>query len=135
MQSISLFGQNGYSLAMMPKRSAKRISTSAQETAMPGRTIAPATADAQASHMRSWAIEKGATHSTYLSCPWKDLKTEKPGRSFKPDGRGGSLTGAPAPKRQRFDGHCFGANPGRELDGMCHPLETATVCQRSSWIL
>jgi len=87
----ALFGHNVYSLNVMQNRLPKQVYKSLKETIESGIPLDPTTADAVASDMKSWAIEKGATHYAHVFYPLTGLTAEKHDSFFSPDGRGGTL--------------------------------------------
>ena len=56
-----------------------------------GSTLNPSIADAVASAMKDWAIEKGATHYAHVFYPLTGFTAEKHDSFLSPDGQGGAL--------------------------------------------
>jgi glutamine synthetase len=86
-----LYGHNVFSLGVMQKRLPKQVYRSLKQTIESSMPLDPNTADAVASEMKSWAIEKGATHYAHVFYPLTGLTAEKHDSFFNPDGRGGTL--------------------------------------------
>ncbi len=86
-----LFGQNVFSLAVMQKRLPKDVYKSLRRTIETGSKLDSSTADAVSAEMKSWAIEKGATHYAHVFYPLTGQTAEKHDSFFTPDGLGGTL--------------------------------------------
>jgi glutamine synthetase len=86
-----LFGENVFSLSVMAHRLPKAVYKSLKKTIEAGKTLDASTADAVAAAMKSWAIEKGATHYAHVFYPLTGLTAEKHDSFFNPDGKGGTL--------------------------------------------
>ncbi|ROS30947.1 glutamine synthetase III [Cellulomonas sp. PhB150] len=86
-----IFGQNVFSKAVMQKRLPKSVYKSVTATIEHGATLDPAVADAVASAMKDWALEKGATHYAHVFYPLTGLTAEKHDSFFEPVGDGTSL--------------------------------------------
>jgi glutamine synthetase len=76
-QVKDLFGENVFNEAVQRERLPKPAFKALQKTIREGAPLDPAIADAVASAMRDWAIEKGATHFTHLFQPMTGLTAEK----------------------------------------------------------
>ena len=76
--------------AMMQKRLPKSVFKSVIATIEHGATLDPAVADAVASAMKDWAMEKGATHYAHVFYPLTGLTAEKHDSFLEPgaDGSG-----------------------------------------------
>ena len=73
-----LFGVNVFNEEVQKARLPKPVFKALQKTIKHGRSsLDPAVADAVASAMKDWAIEKGATHYTHLFQPMTGLTAEK----------------------------------------------------------
>jgi glutamine synthetase len=86
-----IFGENIFSLAVMQKRLPKDVYKSLKKTIEKGTKLDPTTANAVASEMKSWALEKGATHYAHVFYPLTGLTAEKHDSFYTPDGKGGTL--------------------------------------------
>src|SRR5207248_7740130 len=86
-----LFGQNVFSEAVQRERLPKPVFKALQKTIKQGAPLDPAIADAVASAMRDWAIEKGATHFTHLFQPMTGLTAEKHDSFMQPTGDGKAI--------------------------------------------
>jgi len=72
-----IFGENVFNEAVQRERLPKPIYKALQKTIKQGADLDPAIADAVATAMKDWAIEKGATHFTHLFQPMTGLTAEK----------------------------------------------------------
>ena len=91
-QSASeFFGTNVFNRAAMKAHLPKPIYKSLMKTIDTGSTLDPAVADAVASAMKDWAIEKGATHYAHVFYPLTGHTAEKHDSFLSPDGEGGAL--------------------------------------------
>ena len=86
-----IFGENIFSLGVMQKRLPKEVYKSLKKTIETGMKLDLSTADAVASEMKSWAMEKGATHYAHVFYPLTGLTAEKHDSFYAPDGMGGTL--------------------------------------------
>ncbi|MBX3176798.1 MAG: glutamine synthetase III [Candidatus Hydrogenedentes bacterium] len=86
-----IFGENTFSLSVMQKRLPKDIYKSVKKTIETGAKLDLGTADAVAAEMKSWAMEKGATHYAHVFYPLTGLTAEKHDSFYVPDGMGGTL--------------------------------------------
>ena len=75
----------------MQKRLPKSVYKSVIATIEHGAMLDPAVADAVASAMKDWALEKGATHYAHVFYPLTGLTAEKHDSFFEPVGDGSSL--------------------------------------------
>ncbi len=84
-----LFGVNVFNEAEQRQRLPKPIFKALQKTIRQGAPLDSSVADAVASAMKDWAIEKGATHFTHLFQPMTGLTAEKHDAFLQPtsDGR------------------------------------------------
>jgi glutamine synthetase len=85
------FGSNVFSLAVQRQRLPKTVFRQLQETMERGEPLDPATADAVASAMREWAMEKGATHFTHWFQPLTGSTAEKHDSFFSPTSEGTAI--------------------------------------------
>lgn len=84
-----LFGVNVFNENEQRQRLPKPAFRALQKTIRLGATLDPSIADAVASAMKDWAIERGATHFTHLFQPMTGLTAEKHDAFLQPtpDGR------------------------------------------------
>lgn len=86
-----IFGLNVFSKTVMQKRLPKSVYRSVIATIEHGAMLDPDVADAVASAMKDWALEKGATHYAHVFYPLTGLTAEKHDSFFEPVGDGSSL--------------------------------------------
>ncbi len=86
-----IFGENVFSKVVMQKRLPKSVFKSVMATIDKGKKLDPAVADAVASAMKDWALEKGATHYAHVFYPLTGLTAEKHDSFFDPVGDGSAL--------------------------------------------
>ena len=86
-----LFGTNVFNEETQRARLPKTVFKALQKTIKQGSTLDPSVADAVASAIKDWAIEKGATHYTHLFQPMTGITAEKHDSFLAPDGQGGAL--------------------------------------------
>ncbi|MGL4551969.1 MAG: glutamine synthetase III [Gemmataceae bacterium] len=72
-----LFASHVFSEAVQRERLPKPVFKALQKTIKQGATLDPDIADAVATAMKDWALEKGATHYTHLFQPMTGLTAEK----------------------------------------------------------
>src|SRR6478672_9318591 len=72
----AIFGQNVFSLTVMQKRLPKSVYKSVVSTIERSTPLDPDVADAVASAMKDWAMEKGATHYAHVFYPLTGLTAE-----------------------------------------------------------
>ncbi len=89
--SRSLYGSNVFNDKTMRELLAKPVYKAMQKTIERGEKLDPAVADAVATAMKTWALEKGATHYTHVFYPLTGLTAEKHDSFFDPDGAGGTI--------------------------------------------
>ena len=89
--SKDLFGVNVFSDAVMRERLPKPVYKALKRTIDHGEKLDISVADAVATAMRDWAIEKGATHYAHVFYPLTGLTAEKHDSFLEPDGTGGAL--------------------------------------------
>ena len=87
-----LFGVNVFNEAQQRARLPKPIFKSLQKTVKHGAPLDPAIADAVATAMKDWAMEKGATHFTHIFQPMTGITAEKHDSFLAPAGDGATLT-------------------------------------------
>ncbi|MDF3307303.1 glutamine synthetase III [Rhodococcus sp. T2V] len=86
-----IFGQNVFSKTVMQKRLPRSVYKSVIATIEKGKPLDPMVADAVASAMKDWALEKGATHYAHVFYPLTGLTAEKHDSFFDPVGDGSAL--------------------------------------------
>jgi glutamine synthetase len=85
------WGENVFSIKKMSQRLPKGIFKSLKKTVETGATLDPEVADAVAESMKTWALEKGATHYAHIFYPLTGATAEKHDSFFDPDGAGGTI--------------------------------------------
>ena len=83
-----IFGKNVFSLTVMQKRLPKTVYKSVLSTIEKSTPLDPDVADAIASAMKDWALEKGATHYAHVFYPLTGLTAEKHDSFLDPVGDG-----------------------------------------------
>ena len=91
-----IFGLNVFSKTVMQKRLPKSVYKSVIATIEHGAMLDPDVADAVASAMKDWALEKGATHYAHVFYPLTGLTAEKHDSFFEPVGDGRRWPSSPA---------------------------------------
>ncbi|CCH87350.1 Glutamine synthetase [Modestobacter italicus] len=86
-----VFGANVFSKAVMQKRLPKSVYRSVIATIDHAAPLDPLVADAVASAMKDWAMEKGATHYAHVFYPLTGLTAEKHDSFLEPAGDGSAL--------------------------------------------
>jgi glutamine synthetase len=86
-----IFGENVFSLAVMQKRLPKMVYKSLLSTIEHSAPLDPEMADAVASAMKDWALEKGATHYAHVFYPLTGLTAEKHDSFLDPVGDGSAF--------------------------------------------
>ena len=86
-----VFGANVFSKAVMQQRLPKSVYKSVTATVEKGAKLDPAVADAVASAMKDWALEKGATHYAHVFYPLTGLTAEKHDSFLEPISDGATL--------------------------------------------
>ena len=86
-----IFGENVFSLAVMQKRLPKMVYKSLLATIEHSAPLDPEMADAVASAMKDWALEKGATHYAHVFYPLTGLTAEKHDSFLDPVGDGSAF--------------------------------------------
>jgi glutamine synthetase len=87
----AVFGANVFSPIVQRQRLPKGIYKQLQETLERGEALDPALADAVASAMKEWSLEKGATHYTHWFQPLTGSTAEKHDSFFSPTGDGTAI--------------------------------------------
>ena len=83
-----LFGSNVFNESVQRDRLSKPVFRALQRTIKKGDALDAEIADAVASAMKDWALEKGATHFTHLFQPMTGLTAEKHDSFLQPSGDG-----------------------------------------------
>ena len=86
-----IFGANVFSPVVQRQRLPKAVYKQLQETLAKGEPLDTSLADAVASAMKDWAMEKGATHFTHWFQPLTGSTAEKHDSFFMPTGEGTAL--------------------------------------------
>src|SRR5262252_3201268 len=87
-----LFGVNVFNEEVQRQRLPKPVFKALQKTIKLGAPLDPSAADAIASAMKDWAIERGATHFTHLFQPMTGITAEKHDSFIVPtDGGSGAI--------------------------------------------
>ena len=86
-----VFGANVFGKAVMQKRLPKSVYKSVVATIEHGTPLDPMVADAVASAMKDWALEKGATHYAHVFYPLTNLTAEKHDSFLEPTSEGAAL--------------------------------------------
>jgi glutamine synthetase len=86
-----LFAENVFSESVQRERLPKPVFKALQKTIKQGAPLDPAIADAVATAMKDWAIEKGATHFTHLFYPMTGLTAEKHDSFLQPADSGQAI--------------------------------------------
>src|SRR4051794_21818709 len=86
-----IFGANVFSLSVMQKRLPKSVYRSVIATIEHSAPLDPLVADAVASAMKDWALEKGATHYAHVFYPLTHQTAEKHDSFLEPTGDGTTL--------------------------------------------
>lgn len=86
-----VFGENVFNRVVMQKRLPKSVYKSVMKTIEHGAPLDPMVADAVASAMKDWAIEKGATHYAHVFYPLTGLTAEKHDSFLEPVSDGSAL--------------------------------------------
>jgi glutamine synthetase len=91
MHFKDVYGINVFSEAIQRERLPKPIFKALQKTIKKGESLSPDIADAFASALKDWAIEKGATHFTHLFQPMTGITAEKHDSFLSPNGDGTAI--------------------------------------------
>ena len=87
----NVFGENVFSTAVQRQRLPKAVYRQLQETLEAGELLEPALADAVATAMKEWAMERGATHFTHWFQPLTGMTAEKHDSFYAPTGDGNAI--------------------------------------------
>jgi glutamine synthetase len=86
-----IYGENVFNKVVMQKRLPKSVYKSVVATIEHGAALDPLVADAVASAMKDWALEKGATHYAHVFYPLTGLTAEKHDSFLEPESDGTAL--------------------------------------------
>ena len=86
-----LFGANVFNEEVQQQRLPKSVFKALQKTIKLGAPLDPSIADAVASAMKDWAVERGATHYTHLFQPMTGITAEKHDSFVAPAETGGAV--------------------------------------------
>jgi glutamine synthetase len=86
-----IFGANVFSPIVQRQRLPKAVYKRLQESLQAGHSLDAELADAVASAMKEWAMEKGATHYTHWFQPLTGLTAEKHDSFYSPTGDGSAI--------------------------------------------
>ena len=89
--NANLYGGNVFSIAVQRQRLPKAVFRQLEATIAKGQPLEPALADAVASAMREWAMERGATHYTHWFQPLTGSTAEKHDSFYGPTGDGNAI--------------------------------------------
>src|SRR6187200_1101891 len=89
--SANVYGANVFSVAVQRQRLPKAVFRQLEATIAKGEPLEPALADAVASAMREWAMERGCTHYTHWFQPLTNSTAEKHYSFYGPTGDGNAL--------------------------------------------
>src|SRR5690242_445442 len=89
--NANIYGENVFSVAVQRQRLPKAVFKQLEATIAKGEPLEPALADAVASAMREWAMERGATHYTHWFQPLTNSTAEKHDSFYGPTGDGTAI--------------------------------------------
>jgi glutamine synthetase len=89
--NANVYGENVFSIAVQRRRLPKAVFRQLDATIAKGDPLEPALADAVASAMREWAMERGATHYTHWFQPLTGSTAEKHDSFYGPTGDGNAI--------------------------------------------
>src|ERR1700755_3531612 len=89
--SANVYGENVFSVAVQRQRLPKAVFRQLEATIAKGEPLEASLADAVASAMREWAIERGATHHTHGFQPLTNSTAEKHDSFYGPTGDGNAI--------------------------------------------
>lgn len=88
----TVWGENVFGLKKMAEYLPKEVYKKLKKTVETGGSLDLAVADAVAEAMKTWAVEKRATHYAHVFYPLTGLSAEKHDSFYDPDGAGGTLS-------------------------------------------
>jgi glutamine synthetase len=89
--SANVYGENVFSVAVQRQRLPKAVFRQLEATIAKGEPLEASLADAVASAMREWAMERGATHYTHWFQPLTGSTAEKHDSFYGPTGDGSAI--------------------------------------------
>ena len=89
--NANVYGENVFSIAVQRQRLPKGVFKQLEATIAKGEPLESSLADAVASAMREWAMERGATHYTHWFQPLTNSTAEKHDSFYGPTGDGNAL--------------------------------------------
>src|SRR3989339_1534528 len=89
---VESFGENVFSIKTMRNYLSESAYKSIVSTICQGKTLDPTIADEVADAMKTWAMEKGATHFTHWFQPLTGTTAEKHDSFLMPDREGGAIS-------------------------------------------
>lgn len=90
-RTMEMFGENVFSLSVMKTYLSESAYKSLRSTIVQGKTLDRGIADQAAEAMKTWAVEKGATHFTHWFQPLTGTTAEKHDSFVTPDREGGAV--------------------------------------------
>src|SRR3954453_15954175 len=112
--NANVYGENVFSIAVQRQRLPKAVFRQLEASIAKGDPLEPALADAVASAMREWAMERGATHYTHWFQPLTGSTAEKHDSLYAPP-RARTTTPPPACAAPTGDGNAIAEFSGKEL--------------------
>ncbi len=91
MSVLDFYGENVFSIKTMRSYLSEKAYESLTKTICSSATLDPSIADEVADAMKTWAMEKGATHYTHWFQPLTGATAEKHDSFVSPDGEGGAV--------------------------------------------
>ncbi|MBT3296561.1 MAG: glutamine synthetase type III [Verrucomicrobia bacterium] len=91
MSVLDFYGENVFSIKTMRSYLSETAYASLTKTITEGATLDPSIADEVADAMKTWALEKGATHYTHWFQPLTGATAEKHDSFVMPDHEGGAM--------------------------------------------
>ena len=91
LPNANVFGENVFSIAVQRQRLPKAQFRQLEATVAKGEPLEGSLADAVASAMREWAMERGATHYTHWFQPLTGSTAEKHDSFYGPTGDGNAI--------------------------------------------
>ena len=91
MSVLDFYGENVFSIKTMRSYLSETAYASLTNTITAGATLDPSIADEVADAMKTWALEKGATHFTHWFQPLTGATAEKHDSFVMPDHEGGAM--------------------------------------------
>src|SRR6201991_212101 len=91
LPGANIFGESVFSVAVQRQRLPKGVYRQLEATVAKGEPLEPALADAVASAMREWAMERGCTHYTHWFQPLTNSTAEKHDSFYGPTGDGNAI--------------------------------------------